>query len=60
VKIGVDPHKLSVTIEVGDDDAEVLGKGRYRTDRSHLPSLRGPGQPVRGLASIIISESSAP
>jgi transposase len=40
VKIGVDPHKLSVTIEVVDDDAKVLGKGRYRTDRAGYAALQ--------------------
>ena len=40
VKIGVDPHKLSVTIEVVDDDTKVLGKGRYRTDRSGYAALQ--------------------
>jgi transposase len=40
VIIGVDPHKLSVTIEVVDDEAKVLGKGRYRTDKAGYAALR--------------------
>jgi transposase len=33
VIIGVDPHKLSATIEVLDDRERVLGQGRFGTDR---------------------------
>jgi len=33
VIIGVDPHKLSATIEVLDDRENVLGGGRFGTDR---------------------------
>ncbi|HWU31865.1 MAG TPA: IS110 family transposase [Marmoricola sp.] len=33
VIIGVDPHKLSATIEVVDDREQVLGSGRFTTDR---------------------------
>jgi transposase len=40
VIIGVDPHKLSVTIEVVDDDAKVLGKGRYKTDKAGYAALK--------------------
>jgi transposase len=40
VIIGVDPHKLSVTIEVVDRDAKVLGKGRYKTDKPGYAALR--------------------
>ena len=32
VFIGVDPHKLSVTIEVVDQDETVLASGRFATD----------------------------
>jgi transposase len=32
VKIGVDPHQLSATIEVVDEDATLLGSGRYGAD----------------------------
>lgn len=32
VIVGVDPHKKSVTIEVVDEHAKVLGRGRYGTD----------------------------
>jgi transposase len=40
VIIGVDPHKLSVTIEVVDHDAKVLGKGRYKTDKAGYAALQ--------------------
>jgi transposase len=33
VIIGVDPHKLSATIEVVDDRENVLAKGRFGTDK---------------------------
>jgi hypothetical protein len=33
VAIGVDPHKLSATIEVVDEREKVLGSGRFSTDR---------------------------
>jgi transposase len=33
VIIGVDPHKLSATIEVLDQWENVLGRGRFGTDR---------------------------
>ncbi len=31
VIIGVDPHKLSATIEVDDAHERLLGSGRFRT-----------------------------
>ena len=34
VVIGVDPHKLSATIEVVDQQEGLLGSGRFTTDRS--------------------------
>jgi hypothetical protein len=34
VIIGVDPHKLSATIEVLDGREQVLAQGRFGTDRS--------------------------
>lgn len=37
---GVDPHKLSVTIEVVDRDSKVLGRGRCRTDKAGYAALR--------------------
>jgi transposase len=33
VIIGVDPHKLSATIEVVDGRGELLGGGRFTTDK---------------------------
>ena len=32
VTIGVDPHKLSATIEVVDERERLLGSGRFTTD----------------------------
>ena len=34
VIIGVDPHKLSATIEVVDAHEHVLGSGRFTTDQA--------------------------
>jgi transposase len=39
VFIGVDPHKLSVTIEVVDDHETVLATGRFRTDNAGYTSM---------------------
>ncbi len=33
VVIGVDPHKLSATIEVVDEREHLLARGRFATDR---------------------------
>ncbi|GAA4398803.1 hypothetical protein GCM10023168_05240 [Fodinibacter luteus] len=40
VIIGVDPHKLSVTIEVVDDHERLLGQGRFSTDRAGYTAMR--------------------
>lgn len=40
VTIGVDPHKLSVTIEVVDERENVLGSGRFTTDKAGFAALR--------------------
>jgi transposase len=40
VIIGVDPHKLSVTIEVVDDRENNLGSGRFTTDKAGFAALR--------------------
>ena len=40
VIIGVDPHKLSVTIEVVDDREKNLGSGRFTTDKAGFAALR--------------------
>ncbi|MEJ7690652.1 MAG: hypothetical protein WKF76_13455 [Nocardioidaceae bacterium] len=52
VIIGVDPHKLSATIEVVDSHEGVLGSGRFDTDQAgytamrtmRRPGLSGPGR----------------
>jgi len=53
VFIGVDPHMLSVTIEVPDDHESVLATGRFSTDNAgHAAILKhlarrgrtGPGR----------------
>ena len=36
VVIGVDPHKMSVTIEVVDHPRAAVGVGRFGTDRGRL------------------------
>ena len=40
VFIGVDPHKLSATIEVVDDDEMVLAAGRFGTDKAGYAAMR--------------------
>src|SRR3954452_13163621 len=40
VIIGVDPHKLSATIEVVDEHERVLGSGRFSTDRAGYRAMR--------------------
>src|SRR3954451_11391757 len=39
VIIGVDPHKLSATIEVIDHDEQLLGSGRFTTDRAGYAAM---------------------
>jgi transposase len=38
--IGVDPHKLSATIEIVDRQGKLLGSGRYATDQAGYTALR--------------------
>src|SRR6478735_8937341 len=40
VIIGVDPHKLSATIEVVDADEKLLGSGRFTTDQAGYAAMR--------------------
>src|ERR671910_834086 len=40
VFIGVDPHKLSATIEVIDDHEIVLATGRFSTDKAGYAAMR--------------------
>ena len=40
VIIGVDPHKLSATIEVVDGHEHKLGQGRFATDRAGYAEMR--------------------
>src|SRR6476661_4333764 len=40
VVIGVDPHKLSATIEVVDQHESFLGSGRFTTDRAGYAAMR--------------------
>ena len=40
VIIGVDPHKLSATIEVVDQQAQLLGSGRFTTDQAGYKAMR--------------------
>src|ERR1700712_2788925 len=39
VIIGVDPHKLSATIEVVDEHEKLLGSGRFTTDRAGYAAM---------------------
>ena len=40
VVVGVDPHKLSATIEVVDHHEKLLGSGRFTTDRAGYAAMR--------------------
>ena len=40
VFIGVDPHKLSATIEVVDHTERVLATGRFSTDKAGYAAMR--------------------
>ena len=40
VVIGVDPHKLSATIEVVDQRENLLGSGRFTTDKAGFAAMR--------------------
>ena len=40
VIIGVDPHKLSATIEVVDSHEKLLGSGRFSTDQPGYTAIR--------------------
>ena len=44
VIIGVDPHKLSATIEVVDHHEHKLGAGRFTTDRAGYAAMRTYGR----------------
>ena len=54
VMIGVDPHKLSATIEVVDEAETVLATGRFGTDKAgYARAVLGEGlgpstRPYRG------------
>ena len=39
VVIGVDPHKLSATIEIVDEHEELLGRGRFTTDKAGFAAM---------------------
>ena len=41
VIIGVDPHKLSATVEVVNRHEQLLGSGRFTTDKAGYTALRG-------------------
>jgi hypothetical protein len=45
VIIGVDPHKLSATIEVVDHHGHLLGSGRFTTDRAGYTAMRAGTPP---------------
>jgi transposase len=40
VVIGVDPHKVSATIEIVDRREQVLGSGRFATDKAGYQAMR--------------------
>src|SRR5256885_7390451 len=44
VIIGMDPHKRSATIEIINDRAQVLGQGRFGTDRDGYRAMLAAGR----------------
>ena len=48
VIIGVDPHKLSATIEVVDQREQLLGSGRFTTDRAGYAAMRKYAEDLAG------------
>jgi transposase len=46
--IGMDPHKRSATIEVVDEQARVLAKGRYGTDKAGYAQMLAAGRKFPG------------
>ena len=52
VIIGVDPHRLSATIEVVNRHEQLLGSGRFTTDKAGYTALRAYAKtwPHRGWA----------
>ena len=40
VVIGVDPHKLSAAIEIVDQPEQLLGSGRFTTDKAGYAAMR--------------------
>ena len=64
VFIGVDPHKLSVTIEVVDGNERVLATGRFGTDKAGHSAMRKHVQvrtrlSLRGLRILLVSGGRA-
>lgn len=43
--IGVDPHKLSATVEVVDAHEKVLASGRFSTDNAGYAAMRKRVEP---------------
>jgi transposase len=48
IVIGMDPHKRSATIEVVDEQARVLAKGRYGTDKAGYAQMLAAGRKFPG------------
>jgi hypothetical protein len=46
VVIGVDPRKLSVMFEVVDQRENVVGSGRFTTDKAGFAAMRGRSRGV--------------
>jgi len=44
VIIGMDPHKRSATIEVVDERAQILARGRYGTDKAGYAEMLATGR----------------
>ena len=62
--IGVDPHKLSATIEVVDQHERLLGSGRFATDKAGYAAMltlieQGILQPQRLIERTIGLEQAA-
>ena len=62
IVIGVDPHKLSATIEVVDDKETVLATGRFGSDKAGYAAMRKhvAGYPDRPNGPLVLVQYSSP
>jgi len=58
--IGVDPHKLSATIEVVDDRERFLGSGQFTTDQAGYTAMLPASCAARSSAKAMTVATSTP